>query len=42
MRRSKCREKMSLMGQTLPSHSALVRINVRFSPQATKSRTSCE
>jgi len=29
------------MGQTLPSHSALVQINV-FSRQATKSRTSCE
>jgi len=33
---------MSLVGQTLPSHSAQVRINVCYSPQATKSRTSCE
>jgi hypothetical protein len=33
---------MSLLGQTLPSHSALVRINVCFSPQATKSSTSRE
>jgi hypothetical protein len=32
----------SEMGQTLPSHSALVRINVSCSPQATESRTSRE
>ena len=30
------------LGQTLPSHSPLVRINVCFSPQTTKSRTSRE
>ena len=29
----------SLVGQTLPSHSALVRINVSCSPRATKSRS---
>jgi hypothetical protein len=30
------------VGQTLPSHSALARINVCFSSQATKSPTSRE
>ena len=33
---------MSALGQTLPNHSALVRINICFPPQATKSRTSRE
>jgi hypothetical protein len=33
-------QKSVALGQTIPSHSALVRINVCCSPQATKSRTS--